>query len=147
MVKDGKVGNIDLPQAAPGSIVQTPTSVAWMPGSKTGALTFQYLDATKNTGPLEAGANSATIVVANMCMRAETRQTTLDHADIRNADVVWRVDRTAESDDCLFIEGYEQYLDLRTNERVAHPYMGIMEFTGGKISKWRDYFEMNQKAS
>lgn len=61
------------------------------------------------------------------------------------ADVIWRVERTAESDDCLFIEGYEQYLDLRTDERVAHPYMGIMEFTGGKISKWRDYFEMNQK--
>ena len=26
-----------------------------MPGTKTGALTFQYLDATKNTGPLQAG--------------------------------------------------------------------------------------------
>ena len=34
-----------------------------MPGTKTGSLTFQYLDATKNTGPLQAGANSATIVV------------------------------------------------------------------------------------
>ena len=34
-----------------------------MPGTKTGALTFQYLDATQNTGPLQAGANSATIVV------------------------------------------------------------------------------------
>ncbi len=44
-------------------MIQTPTSVAWMPGTKTGALTFQYLDATKNTGPLQAGANSATIVV------------------------------------------------------------------------------------
>jgi hypothetical protein len=63
VVPDGKVGSIDLPQAAPGSLIQTPTSVAWMPGSKTGALTFQYLDATQNTGPLQAGANSATIVV------------------------------------------------------------------------------------
>ena len=44
-------------------MIQTPTSVAWMPGSKTGALTFQYLDASQNTGPLQAGANSATIVV------------------------------------------------------------------------------------
>ena len=34
-----------------------------MPGSKTGSLTFQYLDATQNTGPLQAGSNSATIVV------------------------------------------------------------------------------------
>ena len=60
-------------------------------------------------------------------------------------DVVWRVDRVAESDDCLFIEGYEEYTDKRTGDRVAHPYMGIMEFRDGKIAKWRDYFEMNQK--
>jgi len=63
VVKDGTVGGINLPQAAPGSVVQTPTSVAWMPGSKTGSLTFQYLDATSNNGPLQAGSNSATIVV------------------------------------------------------------------------------------
>jgi hypothetical protein len=63
VVSDGQVGGINLPQAAPGSVIQTPTSVAWMPGSKTGALTFQYLDPSQNTGPLQAGANSATIVV------------------------------------------------------------------------------------
>jgi hypothetical protein len=63
VVADGKVGSIDLPQAAPGSVIQSPTSVAWMPGTKTGSLTFQYLDATTNSGPLQAGSNSATIVV------------------------------------------------------------------------------------
>ena len=63
VVPTGQVGGINLPQAAPGSVIQTPTSVAWMPGSKTGALTFQYLDAAQNTGPLQAGGNSATIVV------------------------------------------------------------------------------------
>lgn len=62
-------------------------------------------------------------------------------------DVVWRVDRTAESGDCLFIEGYEEYTDMRTGVRTAHPYMGIMEFRDGKIVKWRDYFEMNQKVA
>ena len=35
------------------------------------------------------------------------------------ADVVWRVDRVAESGDCLFIEGYEEYTDQRTGERIA----------------------------
>src|SRR5208283_3942890 len=45
VVSDGQVGSINLPQAAPGSVIQAPTSVAWMPGTKTGALTFQYLDA------------------------------------------------------------------------------------------------------
>ena len=34
-----------------------------MPGTKTGALTFQYLDATQNTGPLQANSTSGTIVV------------------------------------------------------------------------------------
>jgi limonene-1,2-epoxide hydrolase len=63
------------------------------------------------------------------------------------ADPLWRVDRIAESGDCLFIEGYEEYTDLRTGERIAHPYMGIMEFRDGKVAKWRDYFEMNQKKS
>jgi len=63
VISDGKVGGIDLPNAAPGSIIQSPTSVAWMPGSKTGALTFQYLDSTKDAGPLQPGGNSATIVV------------------------------------------------------------------------------------
>ena len=63
VVNDGKIGSIDLPTAAPGSTIQSPTSVAWMPGTKTGSLTFQYLDAAKNTGPLPAGSNSATIVV------------------------------------------------------------------------------------
>jgi limonene-1,2-epoxide hydrolase len=61
-------------------------------------------------------------------------------------NVVWRVDRVAESGDCLFIEGYEEYTDKRTGERIAHPYMGIMEFRDGKVTKWRDYVEMNQKA-
>ncbi len=63
VVTDGKVGGLGLPAAALGSVIQVPTSVAWQPGEKTGALTFQYLDPTKNTGPLGAGATSGTIVV------------------------------------------------------------------------------------
>jgi limonene-1,2-epoxide hydrolase len=61
-------------------------------------------------------------------------------------DPLWRVDRTAQAGNCLFVEGYEEYTDKRTGERIAHPYMGILEFgADGKITKWRDYFEMNQK--
>ncbi len=80
VVSDGQVGGINLPQAAPGSVIQTPTSVAWMPGSKTGALTFQYLDAAQNTGPLQAGANSATIVVLT------TQPYTTQPVSLQNAD-------------------------------------------------------------
>jgi limonene-1,2-epoxide hydrolase len=32
-----------------------------------------------------------------------------------------------------------------TAEIIAHPYMGIYEFRDGKIARWRDYFEMNNK--
>jgi len=61
------------------------------------------------------------------------------------ADVQWRIDDFAEKDNKLFVEGYEEYLDTRTNERIAHPYMGVFEFRDGKIARWRDYFEMNNK--
>ncbi len=80
VVSDGQVGSINLPQAAPGSVIQAPTSVAWMPGTKTGALTFQYLDAAQNTGPLQAGANSATIVVLT------TQPYTTQPVSLQNAD-------------------------------------------------------------
>jgi limonene-1,2-epoxide hydrolase len=61
------------------------------------------------------------------------------------ADVKWRIDMFAETENEVFVEGYEEYLDTRTNEMIAHPYMGIFEFRGGKICAWRDYFEMDQK--
>ncbi len=63
VVKDGQVGSLSLPAAAPGSVVQAPSSIAWLPGQKTGALAFQYLDAAKETDPLGAGATSGAIVV------------------------------------------------------------------------------------
>lgn len=62
-------------------------------------------------------------------------------------DVKWRIDRFAETENELWVEGYEEYVDTRTNEIVAHPYMGIFEFRNGKIFGWRDYFEMNNPKS
>ena len=64
VVTDGSVGGINPAQpAVPGSKIQTPTSIAWLPNSTTGSLTFQYLNPTTNTAPLQAGAMSGTIVV------------------------------------------------------------------------------------
>jgi hypothetical protein len=63
VVTNGQVGSIDLPTAAPGSVVQVPSSIAWLPSSTTGSLTFQYLNPTTGTGPLAAGALSGTVVV------------------------------------------------------------------------------------
>lgn len=63
VVKDGQVGSMGLPAAAPGSVIQAPASIAWLPGDKTGALTFQYMDPTAKSDPLGAGATSGTIIV------------------------------------------------------------------------------------
>ncbi|MFI5458833.1 MAG: hypothetical protein ACHRXM_25680 [Isosphaerales bacterium] len=64
VITNGQVGGLNLPQAAPGSVVQTPSSIAWVPSQSgtAGTLTFQYLNPTTNTGPLAAGATSGTIV-------------------------------------------------------------------------------------
>jgi limonene-1,2-epoxide hydrolase len=61
------------------------------------------------------------------------------------AEVTWRIDKFAETENEVFVEGYEEYLDTRSNDMIAHPYMGIFEFRDGKIFAWRDYFEMDQK--
>ncbi len=81
VVTDGQVGGINLPVAAPGTHIQVPTSIAWQPGGASGSLTFQYLDAKSNTGPLQAGATSGTIVVIT-----DDPKTTLPFVSIQNAD-------------------------------------------------------------
>jgi hypothetical protein len=63
VVTNGQVGGINLPAAAPNSVIQVPASIAWLPSSTTGSLTFQYLNPSTNSGPLAAGAESGTLVV------------------------------------------------------------------------------------
>jgi hypothetical protein len=63
VITNGQVGGINLPQSAPGSVVATPSSIAWLPSNTTGSLTFQYLNPTTAAGPLGAGTTSGTIVV------------------------------------------------------------------------------------
>jgi hypothetical protein len=63
VVTDGAVGGLSAPVGAPGTPVQTPSTIAWQPGTSTGSLTFQYLNPATGTGPLAAGATSGTIIV------------------------------------------------------------------------------------
>lgn len=63
------------------------------------------------------------------------------------SELQWRIDRHAQNGDKLLVEGYEEYVDTRTGKRVAHPYMGILEFRDGRIARWRDYFEMDPPAA
>lgn len=50
----------------------------------------------------------------------------------------WRIVRSAESDDALFVEGVDDYLS-QDGTHIRYPYMGIFEFRDGRISAWRDY--------
>jgi hypothetical protein len=63
LVTSGAIGSLSSPVAASGQGVQSPSEIAWQPGTSTGSLTFQYLNPATGAGPLAAGATSATIVV------------------------------------------------------------------------------------
>jgi hypothetical protein len=80
-ITDGTVGGIPASAAAPGFSIQTPGTIAWQPGTSTGSLTFQYLNPTTNSGPLQAGANSGTIVVIT-----NQSSTTMPFVSIQNAN-------------------------------------------------------------
>lgn len=58
-----------------------------------------------------------------------------------NSAATWVIDRHAESDGRLFTEGREVYTNADGDE-VVHAYMGVIEFRDGKITGWRDYFQM-----
>ena len=66
----------------------------------------------------------------------------LDHYWGRSRDPLWRIDTSAETGDKLLVEGYEEYTDTVSGERIVNRYMGILEFRGGRIAKWRDYFQL-----
>ncbi|MFO1427024.1 MAG: limonene-1,2-epoxide hydrolase family protein [Steroidobacteraceae bacterium] len=52
----------------------------------------------------------------------------------------WRIFNHAVSGNRLLLEGVDDY-DTDKGNRVAVPYMGIVEFEGRLISHWRDYFD------
>ena len=54
------------------------------------------------------------------------------------AEVRWRVFDAFQKDNKIVVEGVDEY-STTTGGRVAVPYIGILEFRGDKIAKWRDY--------
>lgn len=54
------------------------------------------------------------------------------------AEVRWRIFDASVADDRLMVEGVDEYITT-TGGRVVVPYMGIMQFRGGLIYRWRDY--------
>jgi len=59
-------------------------------------------------------------------------------ARVRNP--TWRIFKTAESENTLFVEGVDEF-DTPDGVRVVIPYAGVLEFEDGKVSAWRDYFD------
>lgn len=53
----------------------------------------------------------------------------------------WRLIRSAESGDSVFIEAVEDYLNPN-GHRVQVPYAGVYQINEGRISHWRDYVDL-----
>jgi limonene-1,2-epoxide hydrolase len=71
----------------------------------------------------------------------------LDRYWAATSELLWRIDRHAANGNKLLVEGYEEYVDTTSHQKIARPYMGIFEFRDGKIVGWRDYFEMDAPAA
>ena len=52
----------------------------------------------------------------------------------------YAVERILESGDVAVVEGVENY--LKHGKAVSLPYMSMFRFSSGKISEWRDYFDL-----
>ncbi|RZJ47284.1 MAG: hypothetical protein EON87_01470 [Brevundimonas sp.] len=59
----------------------------------------------------------------------------------------WVLTNWAQNDSQVLTEGREDYVNA-DGVKVSHPYMGIIEFgPDGKITAWRDYFQMKDPAA
>ncbi|MFO0909323.1 MAG: hypothetical protein U0794_13390 [Isosphaeraceae bacterium] len=67
VIKDGVVGGLNLPGT------QSPTTLSWQPAGSTGFIRAQYVDPVSQTGPLDAGVNSATFVLISNQLPADVR--------------------------------------------------------------------------
>lgn len=53
----------------------------------------------------------------------------------------WKIFFHATNGDRLFVEGVDDFDDEK-GHRIAVPYAGVIEFRDGKITGWRDYFDI-----
>jgi hypothetical protein len=63
VIKDGPVGSMSSPVAAPGQGVLGPASLSWQPGTNVGSLVASFVDPAGQVPALNAGGSSATFVV------------------------------------------------------------------------------------
>jgi uncharacterized protein (TIGR02246 family) len=53
----------------------------------------------------------------------------------------WKIFHHATSGNRLFVEGVDDFTDDQ-DRRIAVPYAGVIEFRDGRITGWRDYFDI-----
>jgi ketosteroid isomerase-like protein len=53
----------------------------------------------------------------------------------------WVINRWAESDDFILVEGVESLYDRTRDVLIENPFMQAIEFRDGKICKVRDYYD------
>jgi hypothetical protein len=80
VIQDGAIGGIGAPRGGPSGMIQAPSAITLMSGTSAKTLTVQYLDPRTGSGPLEAGAHSATIVVIST-IPFTTQSVSLQNAD------------------------------------------------------------------
>lgn len=56
----------------------------------------------------------------------------------KQSDIAWRIINHAVNDNKLLVEGMDEYVDDK-GQKIQTPYMGIFEFQGDRIHRWRDY--------
>jgi limonene-1,2-epoxide hydrolase len=64
-----------------------------------------------------------------------------------HSETEWVLTNWAENENKVLTEGREDYVNA-DGVKVSHPYMGIIEFADdGRITAWRDYFQMKDPAA
>lgn len=64
----------------------------------------------------------------------------LETFGVGQTDIRWRIIHSAETGDTLLVEGVDDYVDSK-GRRIQTPYMGIFEFEGDRVRRWRDYLD------
>ncbi len=70
----------------------------------------------------------------------ETMRKTLEAMKGRLKNNRWRLFDVAQVGDTVWMEGVDEF-DTMDGTRVAIPYCGILNYEGGKIRHWREYFD------
>jgi limonene-1,2-epoxide hydrolase len=101
----------------------------WPKGNLDEIMTFFTEDAVYHNIPMDAAKGKAAIraVINTFLPAAKT--------------IEFKILKTAAAGNVVFNERIDSF-DLKDGKHIALPVAGVFEVTGGKISAWRDYFDL-----